>query len=88
MKWCCKNIHGIAWDSYISEGLPQKSIQNYLKDVIGSGITMVKGLKKRILEKLLSYNIIINMDRFGCPTINTLKLVEGNYNHCNLHKNN
>ncbi|KAK9694271.1 hypothetical protein QE152_g33633 [Popillia japonica] len=97
MQWCTNNIHGLEWKEKDDTGnsnnickpvyLPQESIGNYLKDIIGNNTILVKGLnKKKALEKFLC-NTIIDMDKFNCPNIDSLS----NCNldtHCGEHINN
>lgn len=95
MQWLCNNIHGLDWDDNWFDNdvnrpqtIPLERIENYIHSIIGDCIIMVKGLnKKKILENFLS-NIIIDIDKFSCLNLNTLKNdIICDY-HCNFHLNN
>lgn len=76
-RWCQRNLHGLHWNSgKLSYSCLNAVLGNILIDV---KTIFVKGLeKKKWLENLINYSIpVVNLEDFGCPLLNDIKVPIG-----------
>lgn len=82
-QWLTDNFHGIAWTDGETSYAKLQSILD--KNTFPFNYVFVKGLqKKRFLDARIVHFNIINLEDFGCPKLEHLRVMDGTA--CHAHR--